>query len=86
MPNDDEMEAYRLFVMLEHAKVEVRYCEDLQAEVQKKIRKVLPKPEKKAISNKKAKQIEQAVHEKEIVQKSEEGLKKVLKSRKTIWE
>lgn len=84
MPNDNEMEAYLLFIMLETSRVEVRYLEDKLVKIQKKLKKTLPKI--KLVSNKKAKQIEQAVHEKEIVQKSEEGLKEVLKSHNTLWE
>lgn len=94
MPTDQEMEIHETFYMLELARLKVKYLEtklkDLQEqngnskkppEERKKTAKSTPKKKRKT---KKEKEIEAAIHEKEVIQNT--NVSEVLENRKDMWD
>jgi len=87
MPTEDEILANELFKILELTKIRVRYYEEKLTEVQKRLIASMPEKPKKE-GKKIKKEIEQAIHDVEVVQKIELDLNKELKDRKNskMWE
>lgn len=84
LPTDLEMEAFKLFNLLEVAKIEVQYLEARLSAVQDKINKQVSVPKKKT---KKDKEIDQSYIEKEVVETSEDVTEEVLSNRKkSLWD
>lgn len=75
LPTDLEMEANRLFYLLELARLDVAYLEAKLKETQEKI------------TGKKQEEIEKAYHVKELVETFEENVGQVLETeKKKLWE
>jgi hypothetical protein len=74
LPTDLEMEANRIFYMLELAKLDVAYLEAKLRETQSKI------------TGKKQDEIEKAHHIKDLVEGFEEKVEEKLTEKKKLWE
>ena len=87
MASDLEIDIHETFYLLELARMRVKHLENKLESLQAKNNQTEEeKPSKKSI-HKKDRQIKQAIHEKEVVQATEEKLEKVLEKRSSkMWE
>lgn len=87
-PTDLEVEANEIFYLIELTKLRLAHLQEKQKQIQAKLLQHLPPPEElEQASKKKAKQIEQAEHEVDVIKPAEQGLEKILKEySKNIWD
>ena len=85
-PTDLEIEAHEIFYQIEILRLKLRNLEVKQDQIQSELRENLPKNSlKKVVSKAKNKQIEQAIHENQVVTEAEKTIKKVLDNKKSLW-